>query len=234
VREADVARALVPEHCWDALVADVALGPDALRQLAASATGVMRRIALLAPAERHQLEQLRQDGFSGWLVKPARVASLAARLTGDDVRAQVPPPARAPAPAKAAGLSVLLAEDNEINALLACTLLARLGHEVTVADSGEAAVAAFVAARQADAPFDLVLMDVQMPGLDGIAATGRIRSIEGMGQPTPIVALSANALEEDRAACLAAGMNATLVKPLDRDRLVALVAALRPAAPAAA
>jgi CheY-like chemotaxis protein len=115
----------------------------------------------------------------------------------------------------------LVAEDNEINALLARALLSRLGHRPTVATSGAQAVDAWLAARAAGEPYDLVLMDVHMPDLDGIAATRRIRAAEAAAgdRRTPIIALTANAFGEDRDACLAAGMDAFLTKPLDRERL---------------
>ena len=119
------------------------------------------------------------------------------------------------------GLAVLVAEDNEINALLARALLTRLGHRPTIATGGVQAVDSWLAARAAGEPYDLVLMDVRMPDLDGIAATRRIRAAEAAagGPRTPIIALTANALGEDRDACLAAGMDAFLTKPLDRERL---------------
>jgi CheY-like chemotaxis protein len=120
-----------------------------------------------------------------------------------------------------AGLAILVAEDNEINALLARALLTRLGHRVTMASSGDATVDAWRAAQSAGRPYDIVLMDVHMPGSDGIDATRRIREAEANGRRTPIVALTANAFEEDREACLAAGMDGFLTKPLDRDRLTA-------------
>jgi CheY-like chemotaxis protein len=100
-------------------------------------------------------------------------------------------------------------------------LLHRLGHAPTVVTNGAAALDAFAAAVAAGAPYELVLMDVHMPELDGLEATRRIRAMEVAEclPRTRIVALTANAFGEDRDACLAAGMDDFLVKPLDRDRL---------------
>jgi CheY-like chemotaxis protein len=126
------------------------------------------------------------------------------------------------------GLSILLAEDNEINALLMRTLLTRLGHQVVLTTNGEAALESWIAAEAAGTPYDAVLMDVQMPRMDGIEATRQIRTREA-GQRvrrTPILALTANALVEDRYACFEAGMDGFLVKPLDRDKLVEALAGL--------
>ncbi len=103
-------------------------------------------------------------------------------------------------------------------------MLTRLGHRPTVATSGDAAVDAWLSARAAGEPYDLVLMDVHMPGSDGIEATRRIRAAETNGVRTPIVALTANALDEDRDACVAAGMDGFLTKPLDRERLTTALA----------
>ena len=133
------------------------------------------------------------------------------------------------------GLAILVAEDNEINALLARALLTRLGHRPTIATDGAAALAAWRAARTAGEPFGLILMDVHMPGSDGIEATRRIRAAEAEqgAARTPIIALTANALEEEREACRQAGMDGFLTKPLDRERLKSALAALDTASLAA-
>jgi CheY-like chemotaxis protein len=96
------------------------------------------------------------------------------------------------------------------------------------------AVEAWTAARASAAPYDLILMDVQMPLVNGLEAARRIRSAEADGPPTPIVALTANAYAEDREACLAAGMDALLVKPLDREKLREALEAAKRRAPLAA
>jgi CheY-like chemotaxis protein len=92
-----------------------------------------------------------------------------------------------------------------------------------MAGSGTAAIECWRTAREAGTPFDRVLMDLHMPGLDGLEATRRIRALEAKDPAlhTPIIALTANASAEDREACLAAGMDGFLIKPLDRERLVA-------------
>jgi CheY-like chemotaxis protein len=101
--------------------------------------------------------------------------------------------------------------------------------------NGTAAVDAWLAARTAGTAYDRVLMDLHMPGMDGLEATRRIRAIEAEQDSarTPIVALTANASAEDRDACLAAGMDGFVVKPLDRDRLAAALTESKKAALAA-
>ena len=113
-------------------------------------------------------------------------------------------------------MRVLLAEDNAINQLVAVRMLEKRGHSVVVASEGREAVAAIE-----KEPFDLVLMDIQMPGMDGLEATVEIRKRElGTGQRVPIVALTAHAMDADRDRCMAAGMDAYLTKPYSAEDLV--------------
>ena len=234
VDEAEVARALMPERDWNTVIVDRALGRDATDAIVASAArAAARRIVLVTPDRRDELAALKQAGFTGYLVKPVRAASLAARFATECAAfdgADAPAPAAPPASGNAAtGLAILIAEDNEINALLARALLARLGHRPTLASTGAEAVDVWRAAQTAGEPYDLVLMDVHMPEMDGIEATRRIRADETAagGRRIPIVALTANAFSDDREACLAAGMDAFLTKPLDRERLAELLATHR-------
>jgi len=118
-------------------------------------------------------------------------------------------------PRAAQGLRVLVAEDNPVNQMVMKRLLHKRGHEVVIADSGRAALAAFEAER-----FDLILMDVQMPELDGLEATREIRRRETVrGGRIPIIALTAHALNGDRERCLAAGMDSYMTKPVNPTEL---------------
>ncbi len=133
---------------------------------------------------------------------------------GDPERAASPRAVRA-AVADVPQLKVLLVEDNEINQKVALGMLARDNHDVSVTASGQGAIDHVQ--RQA---FDLVLMDIQLPGMDGLEATRRIRALDDVAKAnTPIVALTANAMPEDVQTCLAAGMNDVLAKPIDPGRL---------------
>jgi PAS domain S-box-containing protein len=234
VADASVARALLPERAWHAVLVDHGTGEAEMRALAEAALAhAAHRIAMVTPAARHELQPATMAAFTGYLVKPLRAASLAARLTAppamhapqvlesDEIsEAPVAPVAVTPDLSRP-NLSVLVAEDNEINALLIRSLLKRLGHQVVVTTDGEAALESWLAADSAGAPYDVVLMDVQMPKLDGIEATRRIRAREAgrSARRTAILALTANTLVDDRYACFEAGMDGFLVKPLDRDKL---------------
>jgi PAS domain S-box-containing protein len=217
---------------WDAVLVDHSIDAEAAARAGSMAQA--RRIVLITPAERHRLPALKEAGFAGYLVKPIRAASLKAQLVAaphfDGVAATeaATPSAAAEIDRARKPLHVLVAEDNEINALLTRTLLTRLGHVPVMAESGGMALERWHDAREKGAPYDLVLMDMHMPGVDGLEAARRIRAAEAEhnDRPTPIIALTANAFAEDREACLAAGMDGFLVKPLERDRLAAALDAL--------
>ncbi|OAF09059.1 ATP-binding protein [Bradyrhizobium neotropicale] len=231
ISDAAVAEALLPERSWHAVLIDRALGTAVADRLGEVArTHATQRLVLLTPSSRH--EKL-CPAFTGYLVKPLRAASLAARLalTPEVISPDLAPEPVEPAEAGAApakGLSILVAEDNEINALLMRSLLTKLGHRVVIAVHGEAALESWLAASSAGASYDLVLMDIQMPQLDGIEASKRIRAHEARtgGRRTPILALTANTLVEDRYACFEAGMDGFLIKPLDREKLDEALAGL--------
>jgi signal transduction histidine kinase/CheY-like chemotaxis protein len=210
---------------WDAVIVDGAFGRAAAERICRLiGPEVERKLVLVTPTERADLAALKAAGFDFYLVKPVRTASLAARFGAADF---TPGKSvlRPPVAASGRSLAILVAEDNDINALLVRNLLTRLGHRPVMAADGGEATAAFVAARAAGTPFDLVLMDLHMPGINGIEAAGLIRAAESGGaRRTPIVALTADAFPENRDACIAAGINGFLTKPLDRERLMAVLA----------
>jgi PAS domain S-box-containing protein len=229
VPDEHVAAAILPEQAWSAVLVDHTLGTTASEALARMAAVIPRRIVLVTPAMRTELAALKDAGFTGYLIKPVRAASLAARFAPDDAfdpgaASEITETPRETRSGR--GLSILVAEDNEINALLARALLVKLGHRPTMAENGAAAIESWLAARAGGAAYDCVLMDLHMPGMDGLEATRRLRAIEAEHNDmrTPIVALTANVSVEDRDACLAAGMDGFLVKPLDRERLAAVLA----------
>jgi CheY-like chemotaxis protein/HPt (histidine-containing phosphotransfer) domain-containing protein len=135
---------------------------------------------------------------------------------------------------------ILLVEDNVVNQKVAQQFLKRLGCEVHIADNGAEGVSAYKKAVEGGGGYDIVLMDLQMPVMDGFVATRHIRDYEGWRKRTPIVALTANAMSGQMERCLAAGMDAFLTKPLEVDRLrevldkFALAVASKEAKPASA
>jgi CheY-like chemotaxis protein len=163
--------------------------------------------------------------FDGWLVKPVRAATALARLGSVELPQTAPAPKR---PSRAlAGLKVLIAEDNDINALILTRHFDKLGAAVSRAHDGIEAVSLATAQT-----FDLIVMDLFMPQRDGRDATRAIRVYEEQTQrlPAPIVALTASAQEEDRRAARAAGVDAFLTKPVDFVTLCATLEEIRAAA----
>jgi signal transduction histidine kinase/CheY-like chemotaxis protein len=218
---------------YDAVLVDrrLATEPEAVLALLRNAAGTrVPAIALVEATERASVGNLQGSGFDGCLVRPVRRTSLLA-VTRDAVRAPgtfhldphglaVPEAPRRPRPA--AGGPVLLAEDNEISALLARAVIESLGHAVTDVRDGNAAVAAAMTGR-----YDAVFLDLHMPGCDGLAAAAHIRAHEQATArpPVPIIALTADALPETRRAALAAGIDSLLEKPVAPETLRAALAA---------
>lgn len=219
---------------WDELQAALARDADRVALIDASiahseAPDARAALVLAAPDQRGELQAFLKAGYAGWIVKPFRPDALVAHTLrawrgealsepheADEV---LEPEHDASAPA-AAGVRVLLVEDNPVNRVLAQTVLKRVHADVVTAETGPAAVDAAAAARR----LDLILMDMRLPGFDGLEATRRIRELPGPAGQTPILALTANCSEEDRRACLEAGMSDFLAKPLDADALSSALA----------
>jgi signal transduction histidine kinase/CheY-like chemotaxis protein len=169
-------------------------------------------------------------GINAYLMKPIKQSDLLATvLTALGSTLRRPEPESGPRPPVGGRrLRVLLAEDNLVNQKLAVRLLERQGHHVTVAGTGREALAAL--GRET---FDVVLMDVQMPEMDGLEATAAIRRQEaGTDRHQPIVAMTAHAMKGDRENCLAAGMDAYISKPIQPQELYATIARVVPDAAA--
>jgi CheY-like chemotaxis protein len=121
------------------------------------------------------------------------------------------------------GLRVLIVEDNATNRLIAGRLLQAMGASVETAEDG---ILGLEAVEHGEPGYDLIFMDIQMPGMDGIEATRRIRELGGAASQTPIIAMTANALAHQQASYLAAGMNGAVAKPLSPGALVQAIAAV--------
>ena len=191
-------------------------------------------LMMLSSANRREdAARCRELGVSTYLTKPIRQSTLLdAIMTTLGTSASVDGPPMPPTPAHAEpaggrrGLRLLLAEDNAVNQRLAVSLLEKRGHQVVVAGNGREALAALDGAA-----FDAVLMDVQMPEMDGFEATAAIRAREAAtGAHTPIIAMTAHALKGDRDRCLEAGMDAYVSKPLRPQELFEVLEGLVTAA----
>ena len=197
-----------------------------------------RAVVLIDPAERGDIPSFRAEGFEFYLVRPVRPMSLLTQLFADQISAtDAGSPVRVAFPMSLAagkGASILLAEDNDINALLACTMLEKSGARVVRVRNGAEAVArASNELGQGNGKgFDLVFMDIHMPDIDGVEAARRIRALyPANARPAeerpPIVALTANAFAEDRDLYLEAGLDDYLAKPFEKADLAALFARWR-------
>jgi signal transduction histidine kinase/CheY-like chemotaxis protein len=212
----------------------IAARPEAaLAGLRAAAGERLPVVMLIEPGDRSGVDDLRSAGFDGYLVRPVRRRSLV-RLVADVASGEgafrIDPhdadkPAAAPLRRSRAGLDVLVAEDDEISALLARAVIEAHGDNVTDVRDGDAAVAA---ATAPGAAYHIVFLDLHMPGLDGLEAAARIRAHErAAGRPrVPIVAMTADALPETRRATRAAGIDSELEKPVAPAALRALLSEL--------
>jgi len=177
----------------------------------------MKLILLTSAGYSEDVRRAQQAGVSGYLVKPIKQSELfdaIIRATSEPVTKQ-PRKAKKKKSASTRGLRVLLAEDNPVNQKLESRLLEKLGHDVKIVDNGRQAVS-----ESESGNFDLIVMDVQMPEMDGLEATRAIRNRESTGgNHVPILALTAHAAAEDCERCLATGMDGYVSKPI---RLAAL------------
>jgi two-component system, sensor histidine kinase and response regulator len=200
----------------DAIVSDATLSP---------------RLVLMTSLGQDRGDDDARSGVSATVSKPVHAADLQQSLriaaglaSGDEPPTETLPrmPSQDIQPSESGGSPagrLLLAEDNLINQKVAVAMLSSAGYQVDTVLDGAAAVRA--AAAQ---PYDVILMDCQMPELNGYEATAAIRAQEGADRHTPIIALTAGARREDRDRCLAEGMDGYLAKPISKDALLALVA----------
>jgi two-component system, sensor histidine kinase and response regulator len=191
-------------------------------------------VILPSAASRGDSARLREVGFSGYLPKPVRASDLRDTLTTIIRREEEEAPIvirkaeheRRSKERKLPPGRILLAEDNPTNQLVATAFLEKLGLKVEVADTGSAAIAAL---EQGE--FDIILMDMQMPEMDGMTATRTIRASELPSRDIPIVAMTANAMKGDRDICIEAGMDDYLTKPINPAALADTLARWLPERP---
>ncbi len=176
-------------------------------------------VMLTSAGQPEDITHCRELGLDAYLMKPLKQSELYNVITAvltrplRDAAAPVAADLTSPVPARRG--RILLAEDNEVNQTLVVRLLEKLGHTIVVARNGREALTALE-----QGPFDLVLMDVQMPEMDGFEATAHIRGAEeGSGRHIPIVAMTAHAMKGDRERCLQAGMDGYIAKPIQPPEL---------------
>jgi signal transduction histidine kinase/CheY-like chemotaxis protein len=199
--------------------------------------GGSKQVWVMMQAEqRRALREFLVQPFAGYLLKPFRKGTVARQLTSRDTQMisgavkELRQFVKKPSPERT--LNVILAEDNPVNALLAKTMLEKAGHAVHHVTSG----LQFLSLLDGKKKFDLAIMDVEMPELDGLETTRRVRLQEqksGPGPRLPILALTANARRENYLECMAAGMDGHLSKPFDRqdmEEAIAKILYLKPAA----
>jgi signal transduction histidine kinase/CheY-like chemotaxis protein len=199
---------------------------DAAWRDALAAAGAAHSWLLVNPEEKAERVADMPAEADGWLVKPVRRESLIALARGEREETDAPAETRDAAgedASRLAGLRVLLAEDDPVNAVIARKMLERFGAEAVWVGDGAQALEALTGTTGGEGEFDAALIDQRMPEMDGpdVARAARMA-----GVATPLVALTANATEADRSLCLDAGMDEFLTKPVDPDVLVVTLEAL--------
>lgn len=228
VEEAARAAASTPGKSYDVVLIDAAMervDGRTLKRLRREGIEAPDAITLIAPTDRGQLAEYRASGYGTFLARPVRGETLLRVLLsrkGESVAAvgQSAMP-REKSVDGAPSLSVLIAEDNDINALLASSTLRKAGHKVEIVRNGKAAVEALTASGGAH-QFDVVLMDLHMPVMDGLDAIAHVRKYEeskGLA-PTPILVLSADSQEKTRHGVIAHGATGFLTKPVDPQAMI--------------
>jgi signal transduction histidine kinase/ligand-binding sensor domain-containing protein/CheY-like chemotaxis protein len=209
------------ERLYQLLIVDghmpAADGFDLVQQIRQAPEAAPAMVMMLTSDDYYaSLRRCGQLGVNAHLIKPVRLCELLMAIrqamspADGQVRASFPATAK---PSRR--LRILLAEDNLVNQRLTVRMLEKMGHQVIVAQTGEDALNALAAQK-----FDLVLMDVQMPEMDGFAATREIRKREqGSQERVPVIAMTAHAMKGDRESCLEAGMDDYLAKPINREEL---------------
>lgn len=202
-------------------------GYEAAAQIRAHNSGISRTPLLALSCSMDESKRSRKKGFDGFLIKPAprhKLIKLVSRLMGANGAAKSANGTEVemdPQPSEPVlkPIRILLAEDNPVNLKLAKIILSKSGFRVVdSAANGHEAVAKYTASPES---FDLILMDVQMPMMDGLGATKAIRD-KGFDK-VPIVAMTANALKDDREKCLEAGMNDYIAKPINRETVLEVI-----------
>jgi PAS domain S-box-containing protein len=177
------------------------------------------RLVLLTSVDNPDPDAAADAGFVATLTKPVfrpRLYEVVAEVMTTDTRGERPASARPPDPELRPAIQghVLVVEDNEINQAVAAGFLTKLGFKADMADDGRQALD-----RIGQTSYDMVLMDCQMPGMDGYEATTKLREREGPDEHTPVIAMTADALAENRDRCIAAGMDDFITKPVNQDAL---------------
>jgi PAS domain S-box-containing protein len=229
----NVATAVKLTEGCDTLLIDASLEKRdgrTLKQLRRSGFSACEAITLIAPTDRGRLGDFRKSGYATFLARPVRGETLLRVLLTSMSPVSALDPSSRRATAESAGtrqsrLSVLVAEDNEINAMLARASLVKAGHSVDVVANGKAAVEAVTDPKR-KRRYDVILMDLHMPVMDGLDAIAAIRRHEEQEElaPIPIMVLSADSQEKTRHSVLAHGASGFVTKPIDPGTLVEAVA----------